>query len=176
MKKGESRNTHTVASLLLDGHINTLGVGNSEIISDNLNIGAGGQFGVRVKVILVKGILNRHDWGIKELDKHTHTRILFDKAAVEVGKLGAREPGLWLAVGILEIKIILALLVKLGSGNVHANLDLVSVPGRSNSRDQKIQALTVVLDVWGKSAFVTDVCSILEASRGKDENARDLLA
>ena len=51
-----------VAGLLLDGGGDPLWVGDQEVISHDLNLCAGGQLGVSLPVILVKGILNTDNW------------------------------------------------------------------------------------------------------------------
>ena len=58
----------TIASLLVDSSANSLGVGHQQIISNNLDLGAGSQLGIAFPVILVKGILDGYD------------RIVTDKA------------------------------------------------------------------------------------------------
>lgn len=50
-----------IAGLLLDGGGDPLGVGDQEVISHDLDLCAGGQLGVSLPVILVKGILNTDD-------------------------------------------------------------------------------------------------------------------
>jgi len=47
----------TVAGLLLNSGSNTLGVGDSQVVTDNLNWGCSGDSGPGLPVILVKGIL-----------------------------------------------------------------------------------------------------------------------
>ena len=52
----------TVASLLVNGSGDSLGVGHQKIVSHNLDAGAGGQLGITLPVILVKRILNTQNW------------------------------------------------------------------------------------------------------------------
>ena len=56
-----------VAGLLVNGGGDPLGVCDQEVVSDNLDRGAGGQLGVAFPVVLVEGILNTDNWII--LDK-----------------------------------------------------------------------------------------------------------
>ena len=51
-----------VAGLLVDGGGDPLGVGHQEIVSNNLDAGAGRQLGVSFPVILVEWILNTDNW------------------------------------------------------------------------------------------------------------------
>ena len=51
----------TVAGLLLNSSGDSLGVGDQQVVSNNLDAGAGGQLGVTFPIILVKGILNTED-------------------------------------------------------------------------------------------------------------------
>jgi hypothetical protein len=66
---------------------------------------------------LVEGILDRNDWGV------------FDEALVHLAKLLRRNPVLGIRLGVLEVQVVLAVLVELGGGNVHADLDLAGVAG-----------------------------------------------
>lgn len=50
-----------VAGLLLNGSLDTLGIGDSQIIADNLNGGVGGDIGPGIPMILVEGIFNGHN-------------------------------------------------------------------------------------------------------------------
>ena len=58
----------TIAGLLLNSSGDSLGVGDQQIVSHNLDAGAGGQLGITFPVILVKGILN------------TQNRVVTDKS------------------------------------------------------------------------------------------------
>jgi hypothetical protein len=66
---------------------------------------------------LIEGILNRHDWS------------LGDEALVEIPQLVGRKPVGRVRVGVLEVEVVLAVLVELRGGHVHADLDLAGVAG-----------------------------------------------
>ena len=68
-------------------------------------------------VNLVKGILNGDD------------RSILDESVIHLAKLLRRNPVGRVRLGVLEVEIVLAVLVELGGGHVHADLDLAGVAG-----------------------------------------------
>ena len=66
---------------------------------------------------LVEGVLNGDDGGI------------LDEAVVHLAELLRRDPVLRVGLGVLEVQVVLSVLVELGGGHVHADLDLAGVSG-----------------------------------------------
>lgn len=81
----------TVASLLLDGSLDTQGVCYSQVITDNLNAAVLGEVGPRFPIILVEGVLDRDD------------RVLLNVAEIKVSEFDARDPFGRVGVGVFEI-------------------------------------------------------------------------
>lgn len=137
----------TVASLLLNGSLDTDGVGDSQIITDDLDARLGGKVGPCLPVILVERILNGDNG------------VVLDVLEVDIGELGTSNPLGRIRVGVLEVQIVLAVLVELGGGDVESNLDLALVAGLFDSLRQEFQGLIGTGDVGSKSTLVTDVDS-----------------
>merc|ERR1712106_304098 len=97
---------------LLNSSLDPLRIGHQQVISNYLNTGLLGQLGITSPVILVKWILNGNH------------RVVLDEALVHLQQGVRTDPVSLLGVGVLEIKIIFAILVELSSSNVHANHDL----------------------------------------------------
>ena len=91
----------TVAGLLLDRSLDAERVGDREVVADDLDAGLAGEVAPRLPVVLVEGVLDRHD------------RVLLDVAEVKVRKLNTRDPLRGVRVRVLEVKVVLALLVEL---------------------------------------------------------------
>ena len=117
----------TVAGLLLDRSLDAERVGDREVVADDLDAGLAGEVAPRLPVVLVEGVLDRHD------------RVLLDVAEVEVRKLNTGDPLRGVRVRVLEVKVVLALLVELRRGNIQRNLDLALVPGLLNSLREELQ-------------------------------------
>jgi len=80
----------SVTSLLLDSGLDSEGVGNGKIVTDNLDLSRGVKSGPRLPVVLVKGVLNGDDV------------VLLDVSLVDFGELSTGE-GLGLVrVGVLS--------------------------------------------------------------------------
>ena len=92
----------TVAGLLLDGGLDTEGVGHGQVVTNDLDAAVGGEVRPRLPVILVEGVFDRDDG------------VLFDVTKVEVRELLSGNPLGRVGVGVLEVKIILSILVELG--------------------------------------------------------------
>lgn len=138
-----------VAGLLLDSGGNAERVGDSQVVTDDLDVGGAGQVGPGRPVILVKGILDRDNG------------VVGNELLVESSELLAGQVLGLVRVGVLEVEIVLAVVEELGGSNIHTNLDLVSVTGLGNGSLQELKTLGVVLNVGGESTLVTDVGGIL---------------
>jgi hypothetical protein len=79
--------------LLLNGSLDSLDVGNGQVISDDLGLGVLGKVGPRLPVVLVERVLDRDD------------RVLGDHLVVLGGELLAGDPLRRVRVGILEVKV-----------------------------------------------------------------------
>ena len=135
----------TVAGLLLDGGLDAEGVGDREVVADDLDAGVGGEVRPCLPVVLVEGVLNRDD------------RVFLDVGEVEVGELLAREPLAGVGVGVLEVEVVLAVLVELGRGNVERDLDLALVAGLLDGLREELERLVGARDVRGEATLVTNV-------------------
>ena len=137
----------TVAGLLLDRSLDTERVGNSQVITDDLNAALAGEVGPSFPVILIEGILDGDDG------------VLGDVAQVEISKLLARDPLGGVGVGVLEVKIVLALLVELGRSNIEGDLNLALVTGLLDGLGEELKGLFGTRDVGRKASLVTNVSS-----------------
>ena len=135
----------TVAGLLLDSGLDTERVGNSQVITDDLNAALAGEVGPSFPVILIEGILDGDDG------------VLGDVAQVEISKLLARDPLGGVGVGVLEVKIVLALLVELGRSNIESDLNLALVTGLLDGLGEELKGLIGTRDVGGETSLVTNV-------------------
>ena len=102
----------TIASLLLDSGLDTEGVGNGQIVANNLDAAVGGEVSPGLPVVLVERIFDGDDG------------IPLDEVQVQIGELGASDPLLGIRVGVLEVKVVFAILIELGRGNIESDLDL----------------------------------------------------
>lgn len=135
----------TVAGLLLDGGLDTEGVGHGQVVTNDLDAAVGGEVRPRLPVILVEGVLNRDN------------RVLLDVAEVEVRKLLARDPLGGVGVRVLEVKVVLAVLVEFRRGDVESNLDLALVASLLDGLAQEFKRLLSARDVGSKATLVTNV-------------------
>lgn len=138
-----------VACLLLDGGSNALGVGDKQIIADELVVRGGFKQAPVVPVILVESILNRDDG------------VFLGEGLVQVGQLLTGQVGSGVRVGVLKVKVVFAILVEFRGGAVHADLNLAGVTSLLDGSDEQLETFLVVLDVGGETTFVTDVGGIL---------------
>merc|ERR1719411_833419 len=134
----------TIARLLLNCSGNSVGVGHQQIVAHNLDRGVGGELGVTLPVILVKGVLDGED------------RVVLDEALVHLGQLVAGDPVLRLALGVLEVEVVLAVLAELARSDVHSNEDLAFISGNLDGLNKELKSLPVVLEVGGEATLVTD--------------------
>jgi hypothetical protein len=91
-----------VASLLLDRRLDSQRVGHRQIITNDLNAALLREVCPGLPVILVERILHRNNW------------VLLDVAQIEVRKLNTRDPLARVRIGVLEVKVVFAVLVELG--------------------------------------------------------------
>jgi hypothetical protein len=96
----------------------------------------------------------------KRREKIILTRILLGERVIESSELLTINPLGFIRVGVLEIKIVLAILVEFGSSTIHTNLDLTSVTSLFNSLDQKFKTFFILLNVRSETTFITNVGSI----------------
>lgn len=137
----------TVASFFLDSGPNPKGVGDSEIITDNLDATLGGKVSPSFPVVLVEGILNGDDG------------VLLNVADVEVGEFDTGKPLRGVRIGILEIEIIFAILVELGRGNIKSDLDLSLITRLLDRLAKELKRFFRTRYVGGESSFITNVYS-----------------
>lgn len=156
-----------VARLELDGLLDTEGVGDSQVVTRNMlvsskwlqnqegnipnNLEVRGLVEVApgLPVVLGEGVLNADNG------------VLASKRLVEVGKLLVGEPLGGVALGVLEIQVVLlgVGLVELAGGNVKGNLDLAGVAGLLNGVGDQVESLLGSLNVGGNTTLVTNVTS-----------------
>lgn len=136
-----------VAGLELNGLLDAQRVGDSQVITDNLEVRGLVEVAPGLPVVLSKGVLDGDNG------------VLGSERLVEVGKLLVGEPLGGVALGVLEVKIVLLLvhLVELAGGNIHGNLDLASVTSLLNGLGDEVQSLLGSLNIGSDTTLVTDV-------------------
>ena len=152
----------TVAGLLLDSGLDTERVGDSQVITDDLNATLASEVSPSFPVILIEGILDGDDG------------VLGDVAQVEISKLLARDPLGGVGVGVLEVKVVLAVLVELGGRDVEGDLDLALVAGLLDGLGQELEGLLGTRDVGREATLVTDIDSYMRINTTFPAN--DMLA
>ena len=135
----------TVAGLLLDSGLDTERVGNSQVITNDLNAALAGEVGPSFPVILIEGILDGDDG------------VLGDVAQVEISKLLARDPLGGVGVGVLEVKVVLAFLIEFGRRNVEGNFDLALIARLLDGLAEELEGLFSTRDVGSKASLVTNI-------------------
>lgn len=85
-----------IASLAVNGSLDTLGVGDSKIVANNLDRGVGSQRGPGAPVILVEGIFNGDH------------RVGLDEVLVDFLKFAAVQPLAGIGLGVLEVQVVFA--------------------------------------------------------------------
>ena len=138
-----------VAGLELDGLLDAQRVGDSQVITDNLEVGGLVEVRPGLPVVLSEGVLDGDDG------------VLGSEGLVEVGKLLVGEPLGGVAVGVLEVKIVLLGigLVELAGGNVHGDLDLAGVASLLDGLGDEVKSLLGGLNIRSDTTLVTDVTS-----------------
>lgn len=137
----------TIASLLFNGSLDAERVGHSEIVTDDLDTTLGSEVSPRLPVILVEGVLDGDDG------------VLRDVAEVEVGEFDTSDPLGRVRVGVLEVKIVLSVLVKLGGCNVKSNFDLALVSGLLDRLGKEFQRFFGTRHVGGETSLITNIHS-----------------
>ena len=109
-----------------------VGVGDEEVVADNLDCSVGGQLGVafpvvlrfRMKITISKLKILYHRTHLVEGVLDGEDGVVLDESLVHLGQLVAGDPVLRLALRVLEVQVVLAVLAELAGSNVHANEDL----------------------------------------------------
>ncbi|TMW49879.1 hypothetical protein DOY81_005060 [Sarcophaga bullata] len=138
----------TVAGLLFNGSLDTFGIGDSQIITNDLNAGSGSKFSPGIPMILIEGIFNGYNGEV------------LDEFLVQIGQFFWGQPLGFVAVGVLEIQIVGTILEEFRCGNIHADFNLAGVTAQSDGIDDKTQGFLVGLNVGCKTTFITDSGSI----------------
>mmetsp|Transcript_26955 Transcript_26955/g.67764 ORF Transcript_26955/g.67764 Transcript_26955/m.67764 type:complete len:364 (+) Transcript_26955:312-1403(+) len=142
-----------VAGVAVDGALNALGVGDEQIVANDLyTIGdLGGERGEGLPVVLVERILNGDD------------RVLGAELLVERDQLGAGLLQTAVALLVLKVEVVHVLLLEeeLGGRNVHAELHLASVASTLDGLGAKGETLHVVEDVGREATLVANVGGVL---------------
>lgn len=151
---GESTNLvnleqESVARLELDGLLDAQRVGDSQVITDNLEVGGLVEVAPGLPVVLSEGVLNADNG------------VLGSQGLVEVSKLLVGEPLGLVAVGVLEVQVVLLLLglVELAGGNIHSDVDLAGVTSLGDGLGDQVQSLLGSLNIGSDTTLVTDVTS-----------------
>ena len=96
-------------------------------------------------IILVEGILDGDD------------RVFLDVGEVEISELGARNPLLGVGVGVLEVKVVLAVPVELGRSDVKSNLDAALIACLLDGLSEKLKRLLGTRDIRRETTLITDI-------------------
>ncbi|KAI6759168.1 hypothetical protein HG531_013929 [Fusarium graminearum] len=144
----------SVARLELDGLLDAERVGDSQIITDNLDVLGLGEVAPSLPVVLSEGVLDGDDG------------VLLAELRVHVGELLVGDPLGGVGLGVLEVEIVLllGLLVELTGGDVHGNLHLAGVASLLNGVGDELESLLSSLDIRGNTTLVTDVAGGLAVS------------
>jgi hypothetical protein len=150
----------TVASFLLNGSLDTEGISDGKVVTDDLDATIGGEVSPSLPIVLVEGILNGDDG------------VLLDVADVEVSELDASEPLRGVGVGVLEVEIVFPILVKLGGGNIESDLDLALITSLLDGLAEELKRLVCTRHVGGESSLITNVDSWFNHTVRKNSNTR----
>lgn len=136
-----------VSGLLLNGSLDSDGVGDGQIITDNLDVGGGDKVRPGGPVVLSEGVLERDNG------------VLLDELRVVSGKLLTGLPQRLVGIGVLEVKIVLVglLVVELGRSSINGNLDLAGVASSIDGLGDEVKSLLSGLNIGGNTTLVTDV-------------------
>lgn len=136
-----------IARLELDGLLDEGGVGDSQVITNDLEVGGLEEVGPGLPVILSEGVLDRDD------------RVLGGQGLVKVGELLVGEPLALVRVGVLEVQVVLLLvgLVELAGSNVHGDLHLASIAGLLDGLGDQVKSLLRGLDIGSNTTLVSDI-------------------
>ena len=136
-----------VASLELDGLLDAERVGDSQVITDNLDVLGLVEVAPSLPVVLSEGVLDGDNG------------VLLGEVRVQSSELLVGDPLGRVAVGVLEVKIVLLLLdlVEFAGGNVHGDLDLASVTDLLDGIGDEVKSLDGSLDIGSNTTLVTDI-------------------
>jgi len=136
-----------VARLELNGLLNAQGVGDSQVITNDLEVGGLVEVAPGLPVVLSEGVLDGDNG------------VLLGQGLVHVGELLVGDPLGGVAVGVLEVKVVLLDigLVELTGGNVHGDGNLAGVTGFGDGLGDQVQSLLGGLNIGGDTTLVTDV-------------------
>lgn len=138
-----------IAGLELNGLLDADGVGDGQVITDNLDVLGLVKVAPGLPVILSKGVLNADNG------------VLLAEVGVHGGKLLVGDPLGGVALGVLEVKVVLLLLllVEFAGGNIHGNVHLASVASLLNGIGDELKGLISGLDIGGNTTLITNVAS-----------------
>jgi hypothetical protein len=140
-----------IAGLELNSLLDADWVGDSQVISYNLEIRCLVEVRPCLPVVLSKGVLDADNW------------VLLSKLLVLVCKLFVGDPLGWVTFWVLEVQVVLLsiLLVELARGNVHGNVHLSGVASRLDGLGDEFKSLLGSLNIWCNTTFITNVASRL---------------
>lgn len=138
-----------IAGLELNGLLDADGVGDGQVITDNLDVLGLVEVAPGLPVILSKGVLDADNG------------VLLAEVGVQGSKLLVGDPLGGVAIGVLEVKVVLLLLllVEFAGGNIHGNVHLASVAGLLNGIGDELESLISGLDIGGNTTLITNVAS-----------------
>jgi hypothetical protein len=161
----------SVAGLELNSLLDKLGVGDGQVVTtsplamgpvllgpqyipNNLEVGGLEEVGPCLPVILSEGVFDADNG------------VLLSQLLVELGELLVAEPLALVAIGVLEVHIILLLLglVELAGSNVHCDLDLASVASLLDGVGDEVERLLGSLNVGSNTTLVADISCRLSVS------------
>lgn len=137
----------SVARLQLNGLLDAEGVGNGQIITDNLEVGGLVEVAPCLPVILSKWVLDADNG------------VLLSQGLVLVRELLVCDPLGWVAIGVLEVQVVLLgiLLVELAGGNVHGDVHLSGVASSLNGLSNELESLLGSLNIRSNTTLVSNV-------------------
>ena len=140
-----------VAELVVNGLLNTAGIGDEEIITDNLDLLTKLRSDLlpALKVILLEGILDGDDG------------VLGNELLVDVKELVLRDHLGAVVVGLLEVEVVELVLEELRSSDIHAKEDLALVAGLLDGLHNEVETLKVGENVGSETTLITDVGGVL---------------
>src|SRR5690242_15417079 len=141
----------SVAGLLLDGLLNELRVGDCQVITNDLEVRGLEEVRPGLPVVLSEGVLDGDNG------------VLLGERLVELSELLVGEPLALVALGVLEVEVVLLLLglVELAGGNVHSDLDLASVASSLDGLGDEVESLLGGLNIGSNTTLVTNVAGRL---------------
>lgn len=140
-----------VARLELNGLLDAQGVGDSQVITDNLEVRGLVEVAPGLPVILSEGVLDGDDG------------VLGSQLLVQIGELLVGDPLRGVALGVLEVEVVLLLLdlVELAGGNVHSDGHLAGVAGLFDGIGDEVKSLLGGLNIGSDTTLVTNIASRL---------------